>query len=110
LQQLDAGESALLVLPMREVWRSGTRMPGMKPTVCLTDRQLVAVTHPGLLGKVKSEVVTRSEVSAISDYQDRSFFLTLSDGERIKLRGMIGERKVDEMTERLYAALQADIR
>ncbi len=45
----------------------------------------------------------------MSEYQGRSFSLTLSDGAQIKLRGMIGERKVDEMTERLYNALRSDI-
>lgn len=109
VQQMTPDESPMLVLPMRDVSRAGVKLAGMKPTVCLTDRQLVAVTLPGLLGKPKVEVVRRGEIAAISDYQGRSFAMTLSDGEQVKLRGMIGERKVDEMTERLYAELKGGI-
>jgi hypothetical protein len=81
----------------------------MRPTVCLTDRQLVAVTHPGLLGRTRCEVINRREVSALSPYEDRSFHVTLSDGREVGLRGMIGERLVDEMTERLYTALRSGV-
>lgn len=109
IDQLAPDESAVLVLPMRDVWRSGDRVPGMKPTVCLTDRRLIAVTHPGLLGRARCEVVDRRGVTALSKYEDRSFCLILSDGEQVKLRGPIGERRVDQMTERLYAALQTSI-
>jgi len=81
----------------------------MRPAVCLTDRQLIAVTRTGLLGKPRYETVNRSEVTALSSYEDRSFCLTLSDGSQVKLRGMIGERRVDEMTERLYAGLRTAV-
>lgn len=109
VEHLAPDESPLLVLPMRDVWVAGTRMPGMRPTVCLTDRQLVAVTRPGLLGKANCEVVDRSQVTGLSAYENRSFCVALSHGSEVRLRGMIGEGAVDEMTERLYAALQSGV-
>jgi hypothetical protein len=45
----------------------------------------------------------------LTPYENRSFFLTLADGTEVSLRGMIEERKVDQMAERLYAALRSGV-
>src|SRR5580700_5451506 len=105
--QLADDDPPVIVLPMRDVWISGNRFRGMRPTVCLSNRQLLAVSHPGLLGRAVSENVDRTSIVGVSALTDRTFEINLADGGKIKLRGMIGQRKVDQMTERLYSEIRS---
>lgn len=107
--QLDRDDQPIVVLPMRDVWIDGVRFRGMKPTVCLSRDRLVAVSHPGLLGRAVWETVDRALFVNVSPYSERSFEITLSDGRTVKLRGMIGERAVDAMTERLYSEINSGV-
>lgn len=94
---------------MRDVWISGVRFRGMKPTVCLARARLVAVSHPGLLGRAVCESMGRSLFVAVSAFSDRAFTTRLSDGRDTKMRGMIGEKPVDMMTERLYSEISSGL-
>jgi hypothetical protein len=107
--QLEPDDRPVIVLPMRDVWISGVRFRGMKPTVCLSRERLVAVSHPGLLGRAILEKVDRTLFVAVSAFSDRSFEIRLSDGRDIKLRGMIGQQRVDTMTKRLYSEISSGL-
>jgi hypothetical protein len=108
--QLAEDDSPIIVLPMRDVWIAGKRFRGMKPAVCLSKKSLLAVSRPGLLGRYICEKVDRDSIVSASAYGHRTFEIQLSDGREIKLRGMIGERRVDQMTERLYAEISSKTR
>jgi hypothetical protein len=108
--QLDQDDHPVLVLPMRDVWIAGVRFRGMKPTVCLSRKRLVAVSHPGLLGRAVWESVDRASITNVSGYSDRSFDISLSDGRNVKMRGMIGQQRVDAMTERLYSEISSGVK
>jgi hypothetical protein len=65
------------------------------------------VSHPGLLGRAVSEKIDRKSIVGVSALADRTFEINLSDSGKIKLRGMIGRRRVDQMTERLYSEIRS---
>jgi hypothetical protein len=104
---LDESDHPIVVLPMRDIWISGARFRGMKPAVCLSGEQLIAVSRP--MFAAISETVRRDLIVGISDYSKRSFTLNLSDGREVKLRGMIGEKRVEQMTERLYSEISSGV-
>lgn len=97
----------LVVLPMRDVCVAGSKLPGMKPTICLTNRKLIMVSHPGLFSSARCDSWLLAEIRSISLFHDRSFELSLLNGQTVKLRGMIGKGRVDAMTERLYETLKS---
>jgi len=107
--QLELDDRPVIVLPMRDVWISGVRFRGMKPTVCLSRERLVAVSHPGLLGRAIWEKFDRKLFVAVSALTGRSFEISLSDGRDIKLRGMIGQGRVDMMTKRLHSEINSGL-
>ncbi|MGC2168334.1 MAG: hypothetical protein WA580_04450 [Acidimicrobiales bacterium] len=107
VSQLDEDDHPIVVLPMRDVWMSGVRFRGMKPKVCVSRKRLVVVSHPGLLSRAVWETIDKSLIASVSAYSDRTFDIGLSDGREIKVRGMIGQQRVDVMTERLYSEISS---
>jgi hypothetical protein len=107
--QLEPDDWPVVVLPMREIWISGVRFRGMRPTVCLSRERLVAVSHPGLLSRAHWETVDRKLFVAVSEFSKRSFEIKLSDGREIKMNGMIGQQRVDAMTKRLYSEISSGL-
>lgn len=105
--QMVGDDRSLVVLPMRDVWVDGERLPGMKPTVCLSEKLLMITSHPGLFSRKQSRAWVCAVIISLSPYQDRQFEVTLRDQGTVRMRGMIGERRVDEMTERLYETLKS---
>lgn len=107
--QLEQDDRPVIVLPMRDVWISGVRLRGMRPTVCLSRDRLVAVSHPGLLGRAVWEAIDRALFVAVSAFSDRAFTIRLSDSRDVKMRGMIGQQRVDMMTQRLYSEINSGL-
>ncbi|HEV3382511.1 MAG TPA: hypothetical protein VG142_16215 [Trebonia sp.] len=105
--QLEQDDRPVVVLPMRDVWISGVRFRGMKPTVCLSRERLVAVSRPGL--RAIWEKVDRTLFVAVSAFSGRSFEIRLSDGRDIRLRGLIGLQRVDMMTKRLHSEISSGL-
>jgi len=64
-------------------------------------------SHPGLFSRKQSRAWVCAVIISLSPYQDRQFEVTLRDQGTVRMRGMIGERRVDEMTERLYETLKS---
>lgn len=108
-EELGEADRPSVVLPMREVWVGGTRLPGMRPTVCLSEKKLLMVSHPGIFSSGKCQSWNRAGMVSISTYHDRVFEISMSDGQIVKMRGMIGEKRVEAMTERLYGAIKSAI-
>ena len=109
VSQFAQNDHPLFVLPMRDVWIAGVRFRGTRPTVCLSDQRLIAVSHPGLLARGVWVSFDRPSFVAVSEFSNRAFEIKLSDGRELKLRGMIGPGRVDAMTERLYAEISSGL-
>lgn len=92
---------------MRDVWISDVRFPGMKPAVCLSRKRLVTISRPGLRGKPVWETIDRALIVNVSAMSDRTFEMALSDGRAVKMRGLIGQKRVDAMTERLRSEISS---
>jgi hypothetical protein len=108
VSQFDEDDHPVIVLPMRDIWISGVRFRGMRPTVCLSFKRLVTVSHPGIRGIWES--IDRASIMSVSAYSDRTFGMSLSDGREVKVRGLIGKKKgFDLVTERLYSEISAGV-
>jgi hypothetical protein len=94
-----------LVLPMRDVWIGGTRQNGIRPTVTLTDRQIIVITYASRWRSAKYVTFNRSDIVHVSDYSGRAFEMTLANGTMLKMRGLIGD---DKMPLRLYELLSKE--
>ena len=102
---MSADEVPLVVVPMRDVWMSGTRLKGIRPLVTVTDRQVIVVTYMGRLiwrGPPKHVRFNRSDIVQISEYSGRAFEMTLANGQTVKMRGLIGGKHEDQMPLHLY--------
>jgi hypothetical protein len=111
VSQLEQDDRPVMALPMRDVWISGARFRGIRPTVCLTLKRLVAVSHPGILSRGISETLDRASIVSVSSYDDRAFSMNLSDGRVVKLRGLIGTKKgFDVHYERLYSEISSGVK
>jgi hypothetical protein len=109
VSQLEQDDHPLIVLPMRDVWISGVRFRGVKPTVCLSSQRLVVLSRPGFSGRVIWERIDRALMVEVSPYSHRAFEVSLSDGRVLKMRGMIGQERVEAMTERLCSEISAGV-
>jgi hypothetical protein len=99
--ELQEGDYPLVVLPIRDVVESGTRIPGRRPTFCLSEKKLIMAHQPGILSSSVCHSWLRADIVELSDYDDRSFTFRTSDGHPVTLRGMVRGRHVEEMTQRL---------
>ena len=98
-----------LVLMERDVWISGKRLSGMRPGVCLTDRQVIVVNYASRFRPSKYEVIDRASIVSVSEYAKRTFEMQLSDGRCIKIRGLIGGKRQDDMTRNLYDRIRSKL-
>lgn len=108
--QLTEDDRPLVVLPMRDVWVAGSRLKGKRPTVCLSEQKLIVTYHPGLFSSMKCQDWKCSDMVSISDYLDRTFNVSFSDGLILKMRGLIGEKSVEAMTESFYKTTKSLIK
>jgi hypothetical protein len=104
--ELQEGDHPLVVLPIRDVVESGTRIPGKRPTFCLSEKKLIMAYQPGIFSSSMCRSWLRADIVELSDYNDRSFTFRTSDGHSVTLRGMIGGRHVEGMTQRFYETLK----
>jgi hypothetical protein len=102
---LQADDVPLVVLPMRDVWINATKFPGIRAAVCLSRQKLVALSKP--LFTTNCVSWSNADIASLSPYDNRTFEVSYRDGITVKMRGMIGERKVDEMTLSLYSAIES---
>jgi len=90
---------------MRNVEDSGTRIPGIKPIFCASEKKLIMAYHPMFAsGTCRSWL--RSNIVKLSDSEKRTFEVSTFDGQTVRLRGLIGERHVEEQTQRFYETLK----
>lgn len=104
-EALPAGDTPLVVLPMRDVWGNDGRLPGLKPVVCCSEQRLVATSKPLFATKLLSW--NSGDIASLSGYDNRTFEIRYRDGTIVKMRGLIGDRKGEAMTLRLYSALES---
>ncbi len=98
-----------LVLLERDVWISGKRLSGIRPDVCLTNKQVIVVNYASRFRPSKYEVIDRASIVSVSEYAKRTFEMQLSDGRCIKIRGLIGGKRQDDMTRNLYDRIRSKL-
>jgi hypothetical protein len=103
--ELDSDDRPLSVLPMRDVVVSGRKIPGMKPTVVVSEKKLITVHMPRFTRNVTTWL--RSDIQELSGFSDRTCTFSTSDGQTVRIRGLYGslDKKYEKMTQLFYQSL-----
>ena len=105
---MSVDEVPEFLVPMRDVWISGTRLKGVRPVVTVTDRQVIVITYSSRWRPPKYFTFNRRDIAAVSDYSDRGFEMTIANGQTVKMQGLIGGKAEDTMPLHLYELLSKE--
>jgi hypothetical protein len=106
---LKPDEAPLVVLAVRDVWISNSRLVGTNPYVCVTDKRLYCHNYAKRNKTSQYETIDRGSVVSISPLDKRRFEISLLGGGTCTIRGLTGSKKDDEKFAFLYEVLRGSV-